>query len=348
MRVVPVRRARRSLTPARPAFTLVELLVVVAIIGVLTAILIPAVQAARESAARTQCSSNLRQLGLALIQFRENIGSYVFYRNEFNSSGGAYGPPNAYGVVRPRWQWYLSSQLGGWVQNPDALTAAGTADPTYTNVPMDNKVFLCPSLDSSFIGAGNVIPDVLSVRNGSYGYNFGYLGNNRTLVDGDAMTAPLHYPVTTVKEPSRTIAFADSRGGSIPHGGHSMTLDPPHFVVRADRLSVTSGYWQHPFFAGAYASGVGPAGVNPYGPDEATADITVPFSPAEARHNGRANGVFLDGHVESKSLQDLGYALANGVPQCQTSAAPLPGASNALWTGRGLDEYSPGYAIDAP
>lgn len=66
-------RGRRQRT-ARHAFTLVELLVVIAIIGILVALLLPAVQAARESARRAQCVNQMKQIGLAILNYESTNG----------------------------------------------------------------------------------------------------------------------------------------------------------------------------------------------------------------------------------------------------------------------------------
>jgi prepilin-type N-terminal cleavage/methylation domain-containing protein/prepilin-type processing-associated H-X9-DG protein len=102
----------------RRGFTLIELLVVISIIGVLMGLLLPAVQAARRSARRIQCTNNIRQVGLAMIGFL-NAKNYF-------PDAGTYGENPAALTPTPT---ITGSYIYGFLTTPAAFTSAATFSP---------------------------------------------------------------------------------------------------------------------------------------------------------------------------------------------------------------------------
>jgi len=123
----------------RHGFSLVEMLVVIAVVGVLTALLLPAIQRARESARRTVCQSNLRQVGLALIAFHEAQKSYPAGCIERRPAGG---------VTQRQLSWcvWLLPYLDQ-MHTYEALDLATPYDSVQNRAAASQiiPVFLCPS-----------------------------------------------------------------------------------------------------------------------------------------------------------------------------------------------------------
>ncbi len=139
----------------RRGFTLVELLVVIAIIGILVALLLPAVQAAREAARRTQCTNNLKQLGLALHNYHATQRSFPFGKGASYPGVAAYARWSVHALLLPYMEQANVSDnidfkfapetpgMGGVINFMPASTNPGGVNAAICRT--DIKGFLCPS-----------------------------------------------------------------------------------------------------------------------------------------------------------------------------------------------------------
>ncbi|MCL2742728.1 MAG: DUF1559 domain-containing protein [Planctomycetaceae bacterium] len=142
---------------AKRAFTLVELLVVIAIIGVLIALLLPAVQAAREAARRMQCTNNMKQFSLSLHNYHDVRGKLPSQHAKFNWK-------NASGAnVNGTWTWSTQTVLLPFMeqqQRYDAIsnvvyTGTGTVTYSWDNLGAERRgtisTLACPSDGTSAV-----------------------------------------------------------------------------------------------------------------------------------------------------------------------------------------------------
>jgi prepilin-type N-terminal cleavage/methylation domain-containing protein/prepilin-type processing-associated H-X9-DG protein len=248
-------------------FTLIELLVVIAIIAILAAILFPVFARARENARRASCQSNLKQIGLGLLQYAQD------YDEQFAST--QYGPTNV------NEHWYSdNSNVYKWMDAiypyvkseqifdcPSAVSSGGASNGAV------RKYIYYKNLPNSCSGGGGAYPnDCMSY--GSYGLSQAYWGGGPANADGPASGESRGRSLAAIDAPSTTIWVGDSGYAN----GSAETYRMTGFT-NTDELVITEG---SPRFASrGFAGGL--------------------FE----RHLETANVLYVDGHVKASKLNNL-------------------------------------------
>lgn len=208
--VVPATVYAREQRARLSGFTLIEILVVIAIIAILAAILFPVMTEARQKARQSNCTSNLRQLGLGVQMYAEEQRGYP----------GASSPATT--VPRTRW-----------------------VDHIYPYVK-NERVYLCPSMRRPDVLSKKFARNQ-NAKYGGYGYNFQYLGNSRVAPPNLPFTATdsaVRMPTKTVAIVDTNGAL--NTDGTFSGEG-TYVVDPPLSSNRGSGNA--SGYYASSSFA---------------------------------------------------------------------------------------------------
>jgi len=286
----------------RHAFTLVELLVVTAIISVLIAMLMPVMFRVRASARTLKCSSNLRQIGMAFAAYRTDWRNYLPPVNAYVSDGPAdysttpptyadWSCPKGYGMMGALGAYVGYPEFGGFKDptgvspTPDPDKYTGYAKPSFDIRNTQGKkylksVFHCPETATYVAGGPGPMPgsgygESLYLQKypcGSGKYNVPSTGA-RPGGGGFGYTSSfcLPRPASAIKDPATAIAVSERCGDG--HSTSGKTLPDIRDVIPANYPP--SDHGPSPNLGGSYST---------YGFDM-------------YRHNGGCNVLFADGHV---------------------------------------------------
>ena len=324
---------RRNQKQAYTAFTLIELLVVIAIIGTLVALLLPAVQSARESSRRTQCANNLRQLGLAVSEYESSLKVLP----NTDRPPGLPTAPYLSGLVKILPYLEKGNKYDGYDFTKDCDDDTGAKGGNLALTSALLPVFLCPSsplherLDglaeenpwTPKVAVSDYSPTIgVDYRLGPPGYEpatglIGQLG----LVDAETITyssATPPLPNSGLLRKNQKARFADARDGLSETILYAESAGRPYLYRKGipagadlNASRVNGGGWARPAsditIHGSSPDGAtlpGPCAMNCTNGDQA-AGVQYPSAQygtegtgePYAFHSGGANFVFADGSV---------------------------------------------------
>ena len=278
---VPVR------TP-RTGFTLIELLVVIAIIAILAAILFPVFAQARSKARQASCVSDLKQVGLGIMQYAQDYDETLvnhYYKDAASAyAGGVSRPP---GTTATNYKWMDAIQpyvKNNAIFNCPEQGSGGYLDPA-TIRSADQTTIYGPYIPQTQITA-------ISRNYGSYCMNSAYWGlhQNNPPVPGNPPVSvdspPAFWHLAQLQAPSTTVWVGDS-DGEFAIDGAATNNTPGQFAYTAPVMETWHSYPK--------------------------------FGNLVARHQGKCDVLWCDGHVKPVSLEALSTQETDASRNGQTS-----------------------------